>query len=359
MAGRMAAIVAALAMTAGMAYGQDAAKPEKDSSTKQSEKTKKLAVGEKAPPLTIEKWVKGEPVTGFEKGRIYVVEFWATWCGPCIASMPHLSELQKEYKDQVTIIGVTSKDPGNPLAKVQEMVEAKGPGMGYTVAWDTERQTYDAYMKAAGQNGIPTSFVVDREGRIAYIGHPMWLDLPLEGLTKGTWNPEEGKAKIKAANAAMMKVYQAQDPKEALAALEAFERDYPKAAGIMGDMKYTLLLKAGDPRAAALGARMVDEAIKQKDSTKLNSLAWGIVDPDADLEHRDLDLALRAAKAAVEFTHEKDAAILDTLAWAYFHKGQVEKAIELEKKAVELAPAGLKDQLKESLEKFQDKAGKS
>lgn len=352
-----AIVAAAVLAAAGAAYGQETAKPQGQTTARQPE-TKTLSVGDKAPPLSIEKWVKGNEVTGFEKGKIYVVEFWATWCGPCIASMPHLSELQHEYKDQVTIIGVTSKDPGNSLDKVEEMVKTKGDGMAYTVAWDTGRSTSTAYMKAANQNGIPCSFVVDREGNIAYIGHPMWLDTPLEKLTKNQWN-DEAKAQLAATQKKMESVWMNMDsdPKSALKTFEAVEHDYPKMAAGMTDLKYTLLLRSEDPRAAAMGAKMVDEAIKAKDSMKLNSLAWNIVDPDATLEHRDVDLALKAAKAAVEITKEKDGAILDTLAWAYFHKGDTAKAIETEKKAIELAPEGLKDQLGESLKKFEEKKG--
>src|SRR5437868_8519116 len=64
-----------------------------------------LKAGDKAPAIKADKWVKGDAVTGFEKGKVYVVEFWATWCGPCKESIPHLTALQKEHKD-VTIIGV-------------------------------------------------------------------------------------------------------------------------------------------------------------------------------------------------------------------------------------------------------------
>jgi thiol-disulfide isomerase/thioredoxin len=163
------------------------AKPGKsDTSTKPDKGKKQLKVGDAAPSLSVEKWVKGEPVTGFEKGRVYVVEFWATWCGPCIASMPHMTELQAQYKDQVTVISVTSADPKNTLDKVEAMVKDKGDeGMGYTVAWDKGRETNDAYMKAAGQNGIPCAFIVDAESKVAWIGHPRRMDEKLAEVVRG------------------------------------------------------------------------------------------------------------------------------------------------------------------------------
>jgi thiol-disulfide isomerase/thioredoxin len=67
-----------------------------------------LSVGDDAPALEISKWAKGEKVDRLEKDRTYVVEFWATWCGPCRTSIPHLTQLQKNYKDKgVQFIGVS------------------------------------------------------------------------------------------------------------------------------------------------------------------------------------------------------------------------------------------------------------
>ncbi|MFO0492586.1 MAG: TlpA disulfide reductase family protein, partial [bacterium] len=146
-----------------------------------------LTVGDKAPALVVEKFLKGEPVTAFTPGKVYVVEFWATWCGPCIAAFPHLSKLQAEYKDKgVTFIGVNVWErPYNEgtLDKVAAFVEKQGERMAYTVAFDgKEAKTNKAWMEAAGQNGIPHAFIVNQDGIIAWMGHPMGMDEPLSKI---------------------------------------------------------------------------------------------------------------------------------------------------------------------------------
>ena len=65
-----------------------------------------LRVGEPAPKIEVAKWVKGSPTKGFELGKVYVVEFWATWCPPCRTSIPHLTELQKKYGNTVSFNGI-------------------------------------------------------------------------------------------------------------------------------------------------------------------------------------------------------------------------------------------------------------
>ena len=126
----------------------------------------KLKVGDPAPAFKVSKWLQGTEVKSFEKGKVYVVEFWATWCGPCIVMMPHMSDLQHEYKEKgVTFIGFTAKDPNNTAEKVEQFVEKRGPKLKYTFAYADNRDTYDAWMKAADQNGIPCCFVVGKDAR--------------------------------------------------------------------------------------------------------------------------------------------------------------------------------------------------
>ena len=65
---------------------------------------KAIEVGDKAPELEVSDWIsdgngKFSEVTKFEQGQVYVVEFWATWCGPCIQMMPEMADQQKSYGD--------------------------------------------------------------------------------------------------------------------------------------------------------------------------------------------------------------------------------------------------------------------
>jgi thiol-disulfide isomerase/thioredoxin len=140
-----------------------------------------LAVGSPAPKLTVQEFVKGKAVSKFEKGKVYVVELWATWCPPCLDSIPHLTELQKKYAD-ITVIGVSvSDDP----EKVKSFVEDMGDKMDYRVATDLDNAMAKNWLQAAGLNGIPTAFIVDKKGKIAWIGHPMEMDKPLEEIRSG------------------------------------------------------------------------------------------------------------------------------------------------------------------------------
>jgi thiol-disulfide isomerase/thioredoxin len=98
------------------------------------EKPYALMVGDLAPALEVNRFVKGEPFSDFQKGQVYVIEFWATWCVPCKESIPHLTELQKKYGEKVRILGVSVWEPREDA--VEPFVKEWGQKMDYWVAMD-------------------------------------------------------------------------------------------------------------------------------------------------------------------------------------------------------------------------------
>jgi thiol-disulfide isomerase/thioredoxin len=300
-------------------------------------KASTLTIGDRAPSLKIDKWVKGDPVTEFQSGKVYVVEFWATWCGPCIASMPHNTEVQKKFKSKgVTVIGVTSEDTrGNKLPKVEKMVADKGDeNMGYTVAWDSGRKTNEAYMKASGQGGIPCAFIVDKQNRVAWIGHPMKMDEPLQQIVDGKWDMQAFAAEYKKGKEAEKQAAEAQ--KKAAPLMTALQT-------AMQGKDWNAAVKACEDLLAADTKQFTPVAAQA-----LNQVAWTNVDPEDMPEKPDLDVALKAAARANELTKGEDPMILDTLARVHFLKGNLDKAIEFQTKAADLSKDN--DQVKEEIQ---------
>ena len=269
-----------------------------------------------AAPLEGLSYVKGGPVT-FEKGKFYVVEFWATWCPPCRASIPHLTEIQKQYKDKgVTVIGI-STDTGDDRVRtdddldlVKAFVTEQGDKMNYTVAWDAKGKADAGYMNAYGQNGIPTAFIIDGNGNVAWFGHPMGgLDDVLPLVINGTFDPvayAKAKAEREAAERRLYQLYQ----------------EY-----------FSAVLKGSSIEQTR---PVAEKFIELGHSDALNAMAWQILDAE-NKANRDVEIALKAAEKANTQTKGEDPMILDTYALALFENGKVAEAITAQEKAIALA----------------------
>jgi cytochrome c biogenesis protein CcmG, thiol:disulfide interchange protein DsbE len=115
-----------------------------------------------APRINVEKWLSDPPDL---TGKFVIVDFWATWCGPCRRSIPHLNDLYNQYKDRLIVMGISDE----PEAIVRKMTQ---PKIDYYVGIDSQRRG----LTTVEVRGIPHALLVDPKGVVRFEGHPDHLD---------------------------------------------------------------------------------------------------------------------------------------------------------------------------------------
>jgi thiol-disulfide isomerase/thioredoxin len=327
----------------------------KNDPSKQEQPALSLKVGDLAPALKVTTWLQGDAVVKFEPGKVYVVQFWASWCGAEIRHMPHLAALQSQYKEKgVTIIGFTCRDilgsPNNTAEEVAAFVKKRGSALKYTFAYADDRAMIDAWMK--GQEHFPT-FVVDKTGRIAYMGFPMFVDLVLPKVLTGDATAKAVSEEMAKADADYRSVIATfdRDPQAGLRALQEFEAKYPPLADflpVVGAKLYLLLKQRNAGEGKEYAEALLAKAIKQNNIVVLE-LAYAHLRDQK--ENKELvALAVRAAEALVRINGGKDAWSLLRLADAYLVSGDKAKAKEHARKAIDAA-AGESSAFQQEIEK--------
>ncbi len=386
-----------------------------------------LGIGSAAPALDVEHWVqngngKFKPVTEFQKGKVYIVEFWATWCGPCISSMPHLVETQKKYADEVQIVSISNEDlktvekflerevrpTGKPSDAEGDQAEKAGDQpktyreltSAYCLTTDPDRSSDKAYMEAAGRNGIPCAFIVGKDQKVEWIGHPMGMDDALEAVVTDKWDRAafaEKYAKEQEVNLLMAKIMRNARGGKIDEAMKLIDEtlattDSEQIKQTLPRLRIQLLVQGGKTEEAmtamdemiaaeknpAMKSQLqmtrvqlllqdtknpkLTEAITQaygdfKDNPAfINFIAWSLYGKfeSGDLKDKSLITASRAAaeQAATNAEGATKGAILDTVAHFQLLDGDAEAALKTQEEAIKMADNNLKPQLEEFLEKI-------
>lgn len=312
-----------------------------------------LKEGSPAPSISEAHWIKGDRISAFEKGQVYVIEFWATWCGPCRMSMPHLSELANEYKGKVTFMSFNSKERAyfkdktqDYFARVKEFVQKLGDGIDYNVAIDGPEETlWKNWLTAAGFSSIPKAFIVGRDGNIAWMGHPDDMENVLAAIVNNYTDAQKEKMKAQAKMLSDRWMTLARPLREAKA-----NKDYaaiiaitdtsiasvkPSMRSYLKTIRFEALCHSDKAAARKYGQELI-QALR-RDPISLYSIGRDIVfeDPSPDYEP-DYELGLRFLQAAASRSDSFDQPVLSGLAKAYFRTGNVAEAVKLQKQVLQL-----------------------
>lgn len=319
-----------------------------------------LTVGSPAPRLKVDQWLKSTPVTRFSPDKLYVVEFWATWCPTCKTEIPRLTAMAKRYEGKIVFAGVSiaeqqkSDTDRSYIARVRKFVRAEGPKMDYHVAVDRpDGAAARDWMMAAGEHALPTAFVVDRRGRVAWIGSPPGLEPVLTQELRGSYNMKaQAQARRETAGTSLSNDPRSNGTAEAVA-VAVGDKDWKKVEDISnmiiaGDpsqeetysmFKMLALMHLDRTRAHAY-AKHLTSGIYKNSTERLAALSEMLLDQDAAPAQTEIALGYSIAKQAMAVGRSPDAWALDAMGNAQTFQHQLKLALASENGALKSLNGG-------------------
>lgn len=344
---KFVAVSVLLAFIAPFCSAQDEAKPT-------------LHIGDKAPEFKYGSVVKGSAAASFKPGHLYLFEFWATWCGPCIASMPHLSKFAKENQKDVSVIAVNVwEDKTGKLTydELQPKVKKFVGNMGKIMDFDVVTDTKDEYMgknwlTAAGMNGIPCTFMV-KDGVIQWIGHPVELDSIVRMVLDGKYDLKEAReAAIAKANRVPSKDELMFKKAHADSKLAVEKQEYAKAIGIIDSAVAVMEINFASPLNFEKFMILLDhvgesEAMSfvkewQKSKPGFKASVGVMICRKPGLKPDTYQYAIESLQEMID-NPQPGAMIYKEIATAYTNMGNFKMAVASQTKAIEIAKQNLKE----------------
>lgn len=320
----------------------------------------RLRIGDPAPTLAGARWIQGGPIDAWEPGKVYVLDFWATWCAPCVASIPHMNEMHQRIAAKGgSVIGVAvwKQDGQKPT---DEYVTSRKAEMTYPVAEDVDDAMSGRFMVTTGSDGIPTAMIVDQKGRMVWVGHPMaGLDEAVEQTMRGAFDVDGAAKKAELRERAEVVLNEANAAAEEGDWAKAIERlDAVIAMGYEAPFwtltrAQLLIAMAGRPDDGyAAIAAAVRETLNDEPEL-LQRVAWFIAETPG-LERRDWALAEAAAARALAIKGDADPMALETTARVAAAQEQWDRAVDFQKRAIaNVKDARLRERMGRTLAQYE------
>ncbi|MGS2762142.1 TlpA family protein disulfide reductase [Sinomicrobium sp. M5D2P9] len=344
-----------------------------------------LQVGDPAPSLAKALWVKGAPVTTFEKGHIYVIDFGFIGCVPCMEAWPKLSDLQEKYGNKVTFIVVMTHMES--ISGVEKYLERMGDEIDINVVfdprmkddndtqgrrkeWILDNRWNKATARALGKNSMPypTLYFVDKKGQVAHIGNSRTnIEYVLGKLLNG-----EAEKAVPVSDGFRKERYESYkrnmrkgNLSEALEDMDRLTREFPREIKYKR-LKFKLLLQVNEHEAYDYGREILNRYswVEMNNAWDLSKSWSGLIRDGiitGNLQSPDYDLAIAMnLKSAALCGHDRLEALSYANAAEFFYmRGDMGIGEEVMNKAISSTPsAGDRDIFRVLLEKYRKIYGK-
>ena len=164
-----------------------------------------LWIGEPSPELVDVGWIGDAPGLAGEDDRLTVIEFWATWCRPCLESLPKTVRLVGRHADRVRLLMLATQDEETVRGFLRKRASSALDAPTWdelladaAIGLDPASVNFRRYQSAVAESGLPAAFLIDADGRLLWCGHPERLAGPLEAAVAGTWDWEQAAAELAA-----------------------------------------------------------------------------------------------------------------------------------------------------------------
>lgn len=315
-----------------------------------SEATAVSVLPESGIPAT---FLQGVPVTRWEKDKVYVFEFWATWCGPCLAAIPHLETMHRQITKEnlpAQLIGVNIHDRVAP-EKLKKFLERQNTVPSYTIAVDTDGRTDTQWIKPMKVIGIPFAVAV-KNGNIIWRGHPLRLSVDFiremtqpEFVAQATSkSPKQRAEDADKRVREISKLFNRGQIEEAEQGLKRLLNDssVPVAQKLSAlEAPCLTALRAGEFRQMNALLRRKTDAFPQSFQNLIGVANFIMTTDDIPEEERDLALALECLQKAEALCGDmpgQQSFLQTRIGEIYDARGNVEEARTAHRNAWELSP---------------------
>ena len=313
-------------------------------------------IGDKAPAVSVAKWITEKPPAlpgdkGGEK-RVFLVEFWATWCPPCLKSIPHLAKLQKKHrKAGLLILGISNEEPKTIEAFIKSKMK-----MPYFVGNDDDMKTTSAWTDDI--QTIPHAFLVNKSGTVVWSGNPLDMDVMdkvIEQVLAGKYDLEAAKSaaateeKFKTLLMELNAARTTHNEKEIFKILDRMIALRPHALHPYLIKRESLREFGREDEIADVEARI--EATFKDDASALRLIVQ--IEQNKDLTQRNPGLMLRCVLRSNKLAQGRDPDTLAALAYVQCELGMVDAAIESQAQAVALGSGEMLPHYKKTLDYYE------